>query len=352
MFYELQFGKHRVGATIPAGYLNSHCLNYPYNGTIVITPNPTDVVLGTVRKGAHWEVIETAQGVRNFNAAPYFLDTYVSTHDARGSKVALVVEPGRHAAWAAVGGIAPPQKKPPASDVYWTDFVTALVTQYAGKILSIEFSNEPSDTSVWTGTHTEMARMYRLGRAAALAVDATIKIVGPSCQSLVSFGTGIAWMQNFFAASDGAAGTGKDHIDAVGVHYYPSPVDSLSALVDMSVNVKAALLASGVSAKPVWNTESGRLDSVANPVFSNLPLEERLRNFKAHCMLPATFGCAKTFYYAYDTDHMGWYNDTERATFVSLWNQMRAFEGQTIETIQKRSDGGWNLVINGSAFVV
>lgn len=339
-----------VGMLIQPGYLNSHCLNFPYDGThINMTEEPIDVNLGTVRKWAQWEVIEQARGVRDFNVAPYFLDVYVSTWAAKGSKIALVLEPGSHAAWAAQGGIAPRQNKPPAQDVYWTDWVTAVTQRYAGHIESIEFSNEPDVD--WIGTHADMARMYRLGRAAAHAVDPGIKIVGPSCQSLVAVGNGIAWMQAFFAASDGAGGMGKDHIDIVGVHYYPYPVDDLDTIVDMAANVSACLTASGVS-KPIWNTESGRLNTVANPVFSNLPLAERLRNFKAHCMLPATLGCDKTFYYAYDTDHMGWYHDSQRPTFVALWNQMKAFEGQQITSTQKRGDGGWNVVVNGETFVI
>jgi len=183
----------------------------------------------------------------------------------------------------------------------WGNFATALATRYDGNshglIDTYEVWNEVNYPSYWAGTHAQYAELLRLFRNAVLAVNASLKVGAPTIQE--PEGTGDEWLTAFLEASDGAAGTGKDHMDYCFVHLYP-PKYNFGIAWDQVDRVRTILDAAGKSALEIWNTETGVLYDPARFIDE----EWKARMIRRTLALCAAKGIKRYFWYTYDNPNM------------------------------------------------
>lgn len=200
-------------------------------------------------------------------------------------------------------------------DASWSAWVAAACKRWRPP--AIELINEPS------GRITDMSwlvRMFALGRAAAHAVDPSIKIVGPSCESISNPGNGVEFTTAFLKAG------GAAQIDVLGVHLYPHGLpthDPLSILDQMAwLRRNVDPLWSG----PVWNTESG----CNGETFPAMSRERQLREIRAHLLLPLLGGCERTWWYGFGEDTLGPYESPYLIDVCREFQRMKALEGQEV----------------------
>jgi len=225
----------------------------------------------------------------------------------------------------------------------WAAFATALASRYNGvsygRIGTFEVWNEVNYTSYWAGTHAQYAELLRLFRNAVRAVDATLKVGAPTIQE--PEGTGNAWLSTFLAASDGAAGTGKDHMDYCHVHLYP-PKYNFGVAASQVDLVQATLTAAGVGALEIWNTETGVLLDTARDISEAW----KALMVKRTLALCAAKGVKRYYWYAYDNINMSMSSQMKDA-----WNEMRdVLIGNTIQNCNILPDERVCITINGREY--
>lgn len=179
----------------------------------------------------------------------------------------------------------------------YADWGTQLATLFNGSthgfIESIEDYNEQNYTGYWAGTHAQAATKCRVLRNAVRAVNAAVKIVAPTIQEPES--TGGPWLTTYLAASDGAAGTGKDNLDVCGIHLYP-PKYNYGLAWSQYDTVRTILDAAGLTTTEVWNTETGVLFDPQRTI----PAAWKAKALKRHQALCAAKGVKRNFWYTYD----------------------------------------------------
>jgi hypothetical protein len=232
--------------------------------------------------GVMWPKIEPQRGVYDWTN----LDKDVAMAQQRHQAFLFTLgqtphwassRPDEHAAYG--NGVA----APPADIRDWTDFVTALVTRYKGRINAYEIWNEPDEVGFYTGTPTQLAE---LGHEAALIirkVDPKALIVTPPVAQ-----DDVLLSPEFL---DGylSYGGGRD-ADVIAYHGYNNPPEAnIAELQDFA----RQLALHGVANKPVWITEAGpnlkrySETEVGNQVARNLILDWAL-------------GMHRVYLYAYD----------------------------------------------------
>jgi hypothetical protein len=183
-------------------------------------------------------------------------------------------------------------------------FATAFNGGAHGKVTSTEYGNENNYTSYNARTFAQYVEELRIFRNAWRSVDSSIKVVAPTIQE--PEGTGYAWLTTMLSTSDGASGTGKDHVDVGGCHLYPpyynfgihgQPERSLQAQVPL---VRAALDAAGLTSTEIWNTETGVLADPARTIDEAW----KARMVKRSLALCAAMGVKRYFWYTYDNPDM------------------------------------------------
>lgn len=225
----------------------------------------------------------------------------------------------------------------------WSAFATALANRYNGgahgRIGTYEIWNEVNYSSYWAGTHAQYAELLRLFRTAVRAVDATLKVGAPTIQE--PEGTGDDWLQTFLAASDGAAGTGKDHMDYCFVHLYP-PKYNFGVAWDQIDRVRTILDAAGKSSLDIWNTETGVLFDPARVISE----EWKSRMIKRTLALCAAKGIKRYYWYTYDNPDMSMSSEMKDA-----WQEMRdVLIGNTIQNCNILPDERVCITINGREY--
>lgn len=188
-----------------------------------------------------------------------------------------------------------------AGKTEWAAFATALATRYNGSthglIDTYEVWNEVNYTSYWTGTHAQYAELLRLFRNALRAVNASIKVGAPTIQEPES--TGSPWLTTFLAASDGAAGTGKDHMDYAFIHLYPPKYNFGLAWSQVDA-VRTILDAAGKTTLDIWNTETGVLFDPQRTISDTW----KAKVLKRTLALCAAKGVKRYYWYTYDNPDM------------------------------------------------
>lgn len=314
-----------IGAvSIPVGSLSNHVLGYP--GGNVSEPDPfANGVAVDNRRFPHWEYHEPTQGdfhwADNFydGAHGYYVnpDFAVTAWHGAGKKMCLCLQAESRPAWASL-----------SNDTAWGNWVTAAVTRWNPEY--IEFINEPSSLALdpaW------VVGIYAIGYAAAKAVNPSIIVIGPSCESISTPGNGVEWTVDFLNAG------GDAYIDALGIHLYPhglanhEPRSIVDQMAWLHTNID------GLWSGPIYNTEAG----CAPEIFDTQTLATQRRWFWKTNMLPILTGCTKSFWYAWGEDNYGPYQSAYLTEILALWTVIKSFEGHT---------AAWDVLPDGTLRVV
>ena len=163
----------------------------------------------------------------------------------------------------------------------WDRFVTALVTRYRGQIKYYELWNEPNVQSEYSGNVTEMVSMARDAYSIMKSVDPSAELLAPgvSLAGIQAYTPGCnlseCWLATYLkdggaSYADGASFHGKtctaDNQICV-QEGISCPAMELPACEDLGLkaqidDVRTIMAASGLSGKPLINTEGGYSDEV------------------------------------------------------------------------------------------
>lgn len=228
----------------------------------------------------------------------------------------------------------------PTNPAFFGTFADAVEARYGSSISAYEVWNEVNYPNYWAGTASQLAILTRVANQAIKARRPSVQIVGPIVQEPETGGTGNAYLQSFLAASDGAAGTGKDWIDVCGIHMYP-PRYNFQIHKNQYDNVRASCDAAGLTGIEIWNTETGVLqgDTILNAV--------QQKWLRRSILLCAALGVAKYWWYSFDNNIM-WMTDED----IIAWNQVRsALVGGTFSGCNIAPDGRVAATINGQRYL-
>jgi hypothetical protein len=307
--------------------------------------------------GVFWRALHNANGDFTGGTSTTSwadLDTAVDLHYAAGRNVSYSIwgtpgwaasDPAQADPYGGLGG-----NTPPSSNTYLSDFVTRLVTRYntdsirnnggAKKIKYIETWNEPtyevSSTSFFTGSASQMAAMAKTVKTAAQAVDPTITLLGPSF-------TGTSRVTSFLNASDGGAGFGRDHIDAIAYHPYAADVPGLATLnttsniIALDTELRAAIVAGGLASSfPVYGMEQAIAASVSSSLL-NRPAEWKAKYVFRVSAIQAALGWKKVTWYSHDDVFFGYPANSNLISGALA--AVASLAGKTITAIQLLSNG-------------
>jgi len=225
---------------VPSTYFAMHILQ------------PTDwptVSIGSLGKvtGVLWPYVEPTKGQYNWAR----LDQFVDVANANG--VGLMYSSEGVPPWAAADpSTCTPQ--PPfgsyctstvANLQDWDDFVTQLVTRYRGRIQIYELWNEPSQR--FSGTVQQLVVLTQHEHDIIRSIDPAATILTPAVVA-----EGYAYLDSYFAAG------GTVDIDAVSMHGYSTLTNDIAEMITQSIStsIKSVMSKYGLSAKPLWNTET------------------------------------------------------------------------------------------------
>jgi hypothetical protein len=190
-----------------------------------------------------WADANPASGQYNF--AP--LNSYIAANISRGAQIIYTF--GRTPHWAsttpnAAGPYGPGQCAPPAISA-WDQYVTAIVTNAAGRIKYWELWNEPDQAASYCGDLASMVIMAQHAYRIIKSIDPSATILTPS-----SAGTaGAKWLDSFIKAG------GLHTFDIVAFHGYEGvQAERIAAVVDA---YRSVLSRHNLSATPLWDTECG-----------------------------------------------------------------------------------------------
>jgi hypothetical protein len=252
------------------------------------------VPFGALGKGSGvgWAYIEPVKGQFNWARA----DQYVG--DAQAHGVGIFYIGGGVPPWAAAD--------PSTCHVYdygtgcsstaanlqdWDNFMTALVTRYKGRLEIYELYNEPQN--FFTGTMAELVVFTQHEHDVIRSIDPAATILSPSMIS-----NGSAYLDAYFAAG------GTKDIDAVAIHAYPNPSNDIAEVITGSLTtaIKAVMNKYGLSAKPLWDTESSwgyaSSGAITDP---DLRAAFVARNYLLHWSM----GITRAYWYGWDNRNIG-----------------------------------------------
>jgi hypothetical protein len=205
----------------------------------------------------------------------------------------------------------------------WRRYVRTVATRYKGRIQYYEVWNEPNWKNFYTGNWTQLATLVREASTIIREVDPDAKIILPGLASEL----GLSVIDDFLDT-----GVGRD-VDIIGYHFYTGHRPP-EVLIDMVTRLRTSLARSGLGDKPIWNTEFGWLVaakhrpvdasavgfSKTDPIYS----DEVAASFviRAHALL-ASLGIERSYFYAWDNDSMGVFDQRSKEIKPSL---NRAFE--------------------------
>ena len=306
------------------GAFSSHVLGWPGGNPAEPDPFATGIAADN-RKFVRWEWHEPVQDEfhwdDDFYSAPYNYyanaEFCVEEWRAQSRRTLLVLQANSRPGWCALD-----------NDTRWSAWVTAAITRW--RPAYVEFINEPSSSAVdveW------LVDMYALGHAAAKAVDPSIVIVGPSCESISTPGNGVEYTVSFLQAGGGA------YIDALGIHLYPHGLANHEprSLVEQMAWLRQNI--AGLWTGPIINTESG----CSPETFPTQDRTTQLRWFWQQNMLPILTGCAKSFWYGWGEDDYGPYLSSHLDEIRALWATIVSFEGHR---------ASWSILPSGQLQVV
>ncbi len=185
---------------------------------------------------------------------------------------------------------------PPLKESDWTDFITALVTRFRGRITAYEIWNEWDLKGSWRGTPEQMLRFAELAYQTIKSNDPRATVISPTICSTESK---LDAYQAFLAMG------GLQYCDVVGMHGYcgSNPPETLIPWIE---KIRGLATSVGKVNKPLWNTEMG----------VNYWLDERgaRRNLKGKDPIPDDRGAA----YVARLMMASWLGGAVRAEFYDM----------------------------------
>lgn len=247
--------------------------------------------------GTTWGAIEPKQGQFDWHG----LDTWVAASQAHGVELDYLflntpqwasTEPKQRCNRGPIGCAAPP------TDVAWTEFVTALVERYKGRIASYEMWNEPNAIGFFTGSAVEMEHLVSIAYPIIKSIDPSATVVSPAPSSTGWPTPYDEWLDEFLAA-----GGGK-YVDVIAWHAYAGranqPALPPEQILDQIQKIRAVMAKYGVSNLPLWDTEGGWGSD------SQLPDERAQAAFLARWyLIQFTHGVARAYWYQWDNPKWG-----------------------------------------------
>lgn len=203
--------------------------------------------------GTAWSQIELAKGEFKWDN----LDGIVETSESRGLTDILYVM-GTTPDWAA----ANPKKlnagdypqsgaaEAPANIADWSEWVTAVVTRYKGRISSYQIWNEANLANFFNGTPAQMAELTKVAYDIIKAIDPEAQVVSasPSTRLVKSFDRFFPKYLEELAVLDWP-------VDVIAIHTYPDATGDPSVRATLILKAIDLLKASGAPALPLWDTE-------------------------------------------------------------------------------------------------
>jgi len=203
--------------------------------------------------GTAWSQIELAKGEFKWDN----LDGVVDTAESRGLNDILYVI-GTTPDWAAkdpenLNASDYPQPgaaEAPANISDWSEWVTAVVTRYKGRISSYQIWNEANLANFFNGTPKQMAELTKVAYDIIKAIDPEAQVVSasPSTRLVKSF-------DRFFPKYlEELAALGWP-VDVMAIHTYPDATGDPTIRAALIVKAQDFLKASGGPTLPLWDTE-------------------------------------------------------------------------------------------------
>lgn len=376
-----------AGRAVPADFIGLHVHRWPQarEGVAAVTAEPssggaiwrTHAYSPKYNGGVHWAGIHLAAGTFDWS----YLDTAIDAHYAAGRRTMFnVYQCPTWAAKTAMQGTAGPfglngEGAPPQNtgtrdgntnvyvDLY--DFVKTLVTRYntdtvrnnggIKKIGWLDVWNEPTfdqipgSTRYFWGTAAEMAAMARTVKLAAKSVDNAIVVMSPAFSTLSSDP-----ISAFLAASDGASGFGRDHIEALTYHPYYVSAPGLPLLGDtpaaLDAKLKAQMVAGGLAESfPIYANEQSFAAGPTDQAVFWTKADQALY-IRRISMLQAALGWKTTIWYCYDDELLG-RPDQNTLVAAALSDAHHSLAGRTIERCEIHAKGRVRLTLANNVVV-
>ena len=249
-----------------------------------VTPQLT---YGTARTWDAWPTVGWAQanpaaGQYNFSA----LNTYIATNVSGNRQIVYTF--GQTPQWAstrpdATGPYGPGGCAPPILSA-WDQYVTAVVTNAAGRIKYWELWNEPDQAASYCGDIPSMVTMAQHAYAIIKSIDPSATVLSPS----TSGEGGATWFESFLNAG------GLNTFDVVAFHGYGgAEAEQINAIVD---DYRLVMSRHNLSALPLWDTECSWGESNIG--------DDALRAafLSKYFFLQWSKGVDRVLWYAYDGD--------------------------------------------------
>jgi hypothetical protein len=257
-----------------------------------------DVPFGSIRPaGTSWGALEPEKGQFDWHS----LDTWVTQSESHHVQLDYVfvntprwasTRPDEPCPGGRFGCAAPPNVEA------WSEFVTALVTRYKGKISSYEIWNEPNGSGFWTGTPKQMVELAAIAYPIIKRIDPSALVTTPAVSSSGWPLSHDAWLDQYLTAGGG------DYADVIAWHGYAGrndrPALPPEGLTEQIHALRKVLLKHGLSKLPVWNTEGGWGKD------AQLPDESAQAAFLVKWyLINFTNGIARAYWYQWDNPDWG-----------------------------------------------
>lgn len=216
----------------------------------------------------------------------------------------------------------------PPNDKDWTQFITALVTRYKGRIATYEMWNEPGSIGYFTGSPAEMAHLVSLAYPIIKSIDPQAIVVSPSPSTTdwpIPFAV---WMDKFLKA-----GGGK-YVDVIAWHSYASytnkPAGPPEKVASEIQTLRALMAKYGVGNLPLWDTEGswGTNTSLPDP-------QQQADWLVRWYLIQFSYGVERVYWYQWDSPAVGtlWTPDhgldPAGEAFVELYHLLDGATGST-----------------------
>lgn len=245
---------------------------------------------------SNWRYVNAVQGSYDWHR----LDQLVALHKAAGKK--LIYNLACAPDWATGGSHGGSQYAPEVPpDNYWTQWVTDVVTRYAGTIDAWEIWNEPDGSTFYNGSTAQLAHLCALAYPIIKSIASSSIVLLPP----ISGNSHGDYLDQMLAAGCG------DYCDAVSVHTYLNTRQP-EQLIPFIEKLRSTFRLRGYSTKDFWSTEWGwqaYYDSSGNLVSTNTSADIMSDTMGAAyvsrgLLVHAATGVKRCFYYSMDGGYL------------------------------------------------
>lgn len=272
------------------------------------------VAFGAVRlwdSRVRWADIAPRAGVWEFNRMDALVETATEHH------ASLLYTLGSTPRWASArpGETCPYGSGCAAEAInigHWDEYVRRIAQRYGNRIAAYELWNEPNFSDIdrdrnapgfYTGSIANMIEMARHARRILDEVSPEAKLCTPG------FVNGSDRLERFLEAG------GSKSVQAVCYHFYSG---GSADFVRQILDVRAIMQRTGVSALPLWNTETG-VDTLrhgdAPSGIAATTDREAVARLSQMLILGAAVGLEHFYYYAWDNERSGMVTTTGQHLF-------------------------------------